>query len=131
MSPAPPCRGSSRPLATRATTNYRRVEADSGGESGADQMFCGENATLLGMRVEVWANKAVAATAANEGAPQIYVSACALVALRLRSLEVDYSVGSAPRKEPGASRGAFSNARHGAGPGAPRSVSRPPEGRTR
>jgi hypothetical protein len=30
-------------------------------------MFCGENATLLGMRVEVWANKAVAATAANDG----------------------------------------------------------------
>jgi len=33
-------------------------------------MFCGENATLLGTRVEVWANKAVATTGANEGAPQ-------------------------------------------------------------
>jgi len=33
-------------------------------------MFCGENATLLGTRVEIWANKAVAITGANAGAPQ-------------------------------------------------------------
>ena len=41
-----------------------------GGESGADQMFCGENAMLVGMKVEIWANKAVAAAGINEGAPQ-------------------------------------------------------------
>ena len=33
-------------------------------------MFCGENATLVGMKVEVWAINAVATTGAGEGAPQ-------------------------------------------------------------
>ena len=33
-------------------------------------MFCGENAMLVGMKVEVWANKTVATTGASEGAPQ-------------------------------------------------------------
>jgi hypothetical protein len=32
-------------------------------------MFCGENAMLVEMKVEVWANKPVVITGASEGAP--------------------------------------------------------------
>src|SRR5712692_6524251 len=55
-------------FATRATTNYRRVGADLGGDSGADQMFCGENAKPLRARTEAfWVDRSIATMGAIEG----------------------------------------------------------------